>query len=142
MKEYYKCGIWHKDLTQRVFELFYQCLSAKTLSTFSTSLTRGKISKCLLYHGHCAAKVLMKLMCHSTKWMSHPFFLVFDCFVKQPAFPQPLLEGMIIPQFPQALWEQKFPQSLWEWYTLTNHAVIQSHNLMSHKGLVVAFIIV
>ena len=78
----------------------------------------------------------MKLMCHSTKWMSHPFFLVFDCFVKQPAFPQPLLEGMIIPQFPQALWEQKFPQSLWEWYTLTNHAVIQSHNLMSHKGLV------
>ena len=40
MKEYQKCGIWHKDLTQRVFELFYQCLSAKTLSTFSTSLTK------------------------------------------------------------------------------------------------------
>ena len=51
-----------------------------------------------------------------------PFILVFGCSDKQPAFPQPLLEGLIAPEFTQPLWEAQFPLSLWERYNLTNHA--------------------
>jgi len=78
-------GIWNKDTNSQscsaillefitkdqVLDVFYfpdyrkeeydQCL-------------QPKISQGLLFHGNSAPKVFMKLICHSTKWMSDPFY--------------------------------------------------------------------
>ena len=73
-----------------------------------------------LFHGIPVAKVFMKLICHSTKWMLDPFY---SCIWLLTCFPTTFVGRANTTSFPTTFVGTEFPQSLWECYALTNHAV-------------------